>query len=201
MEGDVSVELLEELDPIADQDREDRITNFVGQPETKAVGGEYTASNKPDATEGGPQAPIHELREIARVELDGIPGPRELTMSQNEGRLVAVRPPQAFGLKIQRSLVCSRSHDVAVDRLEERLDESWVHRLPVSEFVGGLEPVDAAIFSSDEAVEARRHVDRYVRISVCHRSILTWSATHRSTARSRFWSESIEQERDKHPAL
>src|SRR3954468_24138057 len=30
MEGDVAVELLEELDPIPDQDRQDRITNFVG---------------------------------------------------------------------------------------------------------------------------------------------------------------------------
>jgi hypothetical protein len=30
MEGDVSVELLEELDPIANQDWQDRITNFVG---------------------------------------------------------------------------------------------------------------------------------------------------------------------------
>src|SRR2546425_8075357 len=29
MEGDVSVELLEEWDPIADQDRQDRIANFV----------------------------------------------------------------------------------------------------------------------------------------------------------------------------
>jgi hypothetical protein len=65
MEGDVSVKLLEEWDPIADQDRQDRIANFVGQPETKAFGGDYTASNKPDAMEPGPQAPIHELREIA----------------------------------------------------------------------------------------------------------------------------------------
>src|SRR5688572_19954042 len=30
MEGDVSVELLEEWDPITNQDRQDRITNFVG---------------------------------------------------------------------------------------------------------------------------------------------------------------------------
>jgi hypothetical protein len=30
MERDVSVDPLEELDPIADQDRQDRITNFVG---------------------------------------------------------------------------------------------------------------------------------------------------------------------------
>jgi hypothetical protein len=30
VEGDVSVELLEEPDPITNQDREDRITNLVG---------------------------------------------------------------------------------------------------------------------------------------------------------------------------
>src|SRR5215475_1497672 len=65
MEGDVSVEFLEEWDPITNQDRQDRITNFVGKTETKAFGGDYTASNKPDATERGTQASIHELREIA----------------------------------------------------------------------------------------------------------------------------------------
>ena len=85
MEGDISVELLEEWDPITNQDREDRIANFVGQPETKALPGDYTAPDKPDAPEGGPQAPIHELREIARVELDGIPDPRQLAMSEDEG--------------------------------------------------------------------------------------------------------------------
>ena len=61
--------------------------------------------------------------------------------------------------------MCSRSHDVAVDRLEKRFDESRVHGLPTCEFVGGFEPVDAPILSCDEAVEARRHVDRYARIS------------------------------------
>jgi hypothetical protein len=30
MEGDVSVELLEEWNPITNQDRQDRVTNFVG---------------------------------------------------------------------------------------------------------------------------------------------------------------------------
>jgi hypothetical protein len=29
--------------PATNQDRQDRITNFVGQPETKAFGGDYTA--------------------------------------------------------------------------------------------------------------------------------------------------------------
>jgi hypothetical protein len=65
MEGDVLVELLEKWNPITNQDRQDRIPNFVGQSETKAFGGDGTASNKPDGTERGPQPPIHELREIA----------------------------------------------------------------------------------------------------------------------------------------
>ncbi len=65
MKGDVLVELLEEWNPIANQDGRDRITNFVGQPEPKAFGGDGTAANKPDATERGPQPLIHEPREIA----------------------------------------------------------------------------------------------------------------------------------------
>jgi hypothetical protein len=36
MKGDIFVELLEEADPITDQDWQDRITNLVGQPEAKA---------------------------------------------------------------------------------------------------------------------------------------------------------------------
>jgi len=65
MEGDVSVELLKERYPIANQDRQDRITNLVGQPETKAFAGNYTASNKPDGTKHGAQMPIYELRKVA----------------------------------------------------------------------------------------------------------------------------------------
>src|ERR1019366_7123523 len=65
MEGDVSVELVEEWDSFTDQDRHDRIANFVGQSETKAFGGDHAASNKPDGSKLGPQALIHELREIA----------------------------------------------------------------------------------------------------------------------------------------
>ena len=64
VEGDVSIELVEEGDPIANQDRQDRIANFVGEPETHAFAGNHTAPNKPDRTERGPQALIHELREI-----------------------------------------------------------------------------------------------------------------------------------------
>src|SRR2546425_439013 len=93
MEGDVSVELIEEWDPVTDQDRQDRIATFVGQPETKAFGGDHTASDKPDGMEPGPQAPIHELREIAGVELDGIPGPWQLASGEDESGFVAVRPP------------------------------------------------------------------------------------------------------------
>jgi type IV secretory pathway component VirB8 len=65
MEGDISVELLEEWDSIANQDRQDRITNFVCQPETQTFAGDYAAPNKPDGTEPVPQVPIHELRKVA----------------------------------------------------------------------------------------------------------------------------------------
>jgi hypothetical protein len=65
MEGDVSVQLLEEPYPITNQDRQNRITNFVGQPETKAFAGNYAASDEPDGTERWSQVPIDELRKIA----------------------------------------------------------------------------------------------------------------------------------------
>src|SRR5262245_19244602 len=61
MESDVSIELLEESDAIADHNREDRIPDLVGQPETKAFAGDDTAANEPDAAELGPQTVIHEL--------------------------------------------------------------------------------------------------------------------------------------------
>src|SRR5262245_16328829 len=54
MESDVPVELLEELDPIPNQDRQNRIANFVRQSETKAFGGDHPASHKPDRPESGP---------------------------------------------------------------------------------------------------------------------------------------------------
>src|SRR5262249_25123620 len=65
MEGDIAVELVEEWYPVANQDRQDRIANFVRQPEAKAFAANYTAPHKPDATECGQQAPLHELRKIA----------------------------------------------------------------------------------------------------------------------------------------
>ncbi len=43
MEGHIFVELVEEGDSIANQNRQDRITNFVRQPATKAFAGDYTA--------------------------------------------------------------------------------------------------------------------------------------------------------------
>src|SRR5262249_40917564 len=92
---------------------------------------------------------------------------------EDEGGFVTIRPPQPLGIKTKRGLIGSRSHDVAVNRLEERLDESWIHGVAVYEFVRRLEPVDAPVLSSNEAVEARCHVDRYARISVRHRVAFT----------------------------
>src|SRR6185436_12716014 len=115
----------------------------------------------------------------------GIPDPRQLPTGKDEGGFVPVRPPQPLGFKTKRGLIGSRSHDVAVDRLEERLDEFWVHGVPAYEFVRGFEPVDASVLPSNEAVEARHHMDRYARIRVCHRLIPKSSATTSSTARSR----------------
>ena len=107
------------------------------------------------------------------MELDRIPGSRQIATSENEDGFVAVRPSQPFGFKIQRSFIGSRPHDVAIDRFEESLGEFWIKRIPAFEFVRGLEPVDAPVFSSDEAVEARRHVNRYARISDCPRIVFT----------------------------
>jgi hypothetical protein len=76
MEGDISVELFEEGDSVADQDRQDRITNFVGEPETEALARNHTSSYEPNIIECGPQAPIHELLEVPRVKDDSIPGTR-----------------------------------------------------------------------------------------------------------------------------
>ena len=126
---------LEERDPITNQDRQDRVAHFVGQPESKAFGGDHTAAGKPDGAERGSQAPIHELREVAGVELDGIPGPWQRATREDEGGGVAVRPPQSLGFKPKRGLIGARPHDVAVDRLEKRFDESRVHGVPACEFV------------------------------------------------------------------
>src|SRR5690349_20626753 len=65
VKGDISVEVLEEGDPITDQDRQDGITNFVDQTETKAFARNGSTSNKPDAAKRWTQTPIHKLRKIA----------------------------------------------------------------------------------------------------------------------------------------
>src|SRR3954447_23608212 len=96
MEGDVAVELFEEGDPITDQDRQDRIADLVGQPETKAFAGNHAAAGKPDGMEPGPQVPVYELREIAGVEFDGLPGPWQIATREDEGGFVPVRPPESL---------------------------------------------------------------------------------------------------------
>src|SRR5262245_43468770 len=78
VERDVPVELLEEGDPVADQDRQDRVAHLVGQPETKTLARDDATSDEPDRAEARPQALIDELREVAGVELDGGPGPRQV---------------------------------------------------------------------------------------------------------------------------
>src|SRR5262249_37572961 len=99
MQGDVSVELLKEWNPVTNQDGHDRIANFVGQPEAKAFGGNGTTPDKPDAAKRGPQAAIHELREIAPVELDRVPRPGQVSARENERGFVAVRPPEPLGFE------------------------------------------------------------------------------------------------------
>ena len=193
MKDDVSVELLEEGYPIANQNWQDGITNFVGQAETKALAGNDAASNKPDVTECGSQVSIHQLRKIARVELDGTSGSRQIASSEDEGGFVAVRPPKSFGFKTQRGLIGSRPHDVAVDRLEKCLDESWVQVVPAREFVRRLHPVNAPVLSGNETVEARRHVNRYARISVSHHIVQSSSAVARTTARTALVVENVER--------
>src|SRR6478672_1172513 len=123
MKRDVSVELVEKGNPTPDQDREDRIAKLVGEPETKAFAAEGAASNEPDAAERGSQTLIHELREIARVEFDRVAGPWEIASREHEGWLLPVGPSESLGFEAQRGLVGSRSHDIAVDRLEKLFDE------------------------------------------------------------------------------
>src|SRR5205823_5141475 len=83
-------------------------------------------------------------------------------------RFVAIYPSKPLGLKVQRSLVRPRPHDVAVDRFKKGVDERRVHGLPVRKLIGSFEPVDAPVLSSNEAVQTRRHVNRYTRITACH---------------------------------
>ncbi len=64
MQGDVSVEPVEERDPVTNQDRKDGIANFVGKPKTKGFGSNDSAANNPDGTERRPKTPVHEMGEI-----------------------------------------------------------------------------------------------------------------------------------------
>src|SRR6185503_17500796 len=122
VQGDVLVKPVEERDSITNQDGHDRIANFVGQSEAKAFTGYFTTSNEPDAAEVRLQSLVHQERELARIELNGIPGLPQLATGEDEGRLVAVGPTQPPGLEIQCGLIRSRTHDVAVDRPEELHD-------------------------------------------------------------------------------
>ena len=104
-------------------------------PRREAFGANLPAPDNPDASEPGPKAPIHELREIAGVEFHAIARSRKLPTRVNESGFAAIRPAQSSGFKLKRGLVSARSHHVAVDRLEERLDECRVQVLPGREIV------------------------------------------------------------------
>ena len=70
MESHIVLQPVEEPDAIPDQDRKDRVTKLIRQPEPEAFAGDRTASDKPDAAELRPEPSVHELRQVARVELD-----------------------------------------------------------------------------------------------------------------------------------
>ena len=65
VQGDILVEPVEEWDPFTDQDRHDRIANFVSQSEPKAFTRDGAPSDEPDATERRFQPLMHQVREIA----------------------------------------------------------------------------------------------------------------------------------------
>lgn len=100
MEGNVPAEVIEKRDPVADQDGQDRITNFVSQSTTQTFSGDGPAADKPDAAERRPESLVHEPREIARIELYSFASPRQIACGENEGRFVAVGPAQALGFKV-----------------------------------------------------------------------------------------------------
>src|SRR4029078_3525061 len=118
MKRDVPVELLEEPNPVTNQDRQNRITNLVRQPATKAFARNDTASDEPDAVKARSEAIVDEIREIAGVELHRVANPRQLAAREGGGRFGAIRPSVALRLEIQRRLVRARAHHIAVDCLE-----------------------------------------------------------------------------------
>src|SRR4029078_11776703 len=109
----VPVELLEEPNPVPNQDRQNRITNLVRQPATKAFARNDTASDEPDAVKARSEAIVDEIREIAGVELHRVANPRQLAARQDEGRFGAVRPSVALRLEIDDRLCGAPSHHTA----------------------------------------------------------------------------------------
>src|SRR5262249_32442799 len=107
---------------LTDQDGHDRIAHFVGESAPQAFTGYFTAADKPDAAKVRFQSLVHQAREIASVELYGVPRLLQCATGENKSRLVAVGPTETLGLEIQRCLIGPGTHHVAVDRLEERLD-------------------------------------------------------------------------------
>lgn len=65
VEGDVSIERREEWDSVTDRNRQDRITNLVGQAATKALTADHSAADEPDAPERGTETRVNERSEIA----------------------------------------------------------------------------------------------------------------------------------------
>lgn len=88
MQGDVLVEPLKKRDSVTNQNGHDRIAHFVGESEAQAFSGYFTTADKPDAGEVRLQSLAHQALEIARVELDGVPGLPQRATSEDEGRLV-----------------------------------------------------------------------------------------------------------------
>ena len=88
-----------------------------------------------------------------------------------EGAGVLVTPGESVRFEAKGGFVGSRSHHIAVDHLEECLDERGIHGVSACELVRGLEPVDAPVLSSDEPIEACRHVDGDPRLRVGHRFV------------------------------
>jgi len=80
---------------------------------------------------------------------------------------VAVGPSQSFWLQNQRGLIRSRPHDVAVDRLKKDSTNPGSRVSPPANSSEVSSQSTRPSLSSNEAVEARRHVNRYARIQCC----------------------------------
>src|SRR6478735_4590206 len=65
MKGDVLVEPLKKRNALANQDRQDRIADFVRQSEPKAFTTHGAAADEPYAAKGWSQPVIHQPRKIA----------------------------------------------------------------------------------------------------------------------------------------